>query len=139
MRNDGALITTCSKEKRLDAIPLPAAQRYISDRIGQIIAEGERRGKQVYILSGKHGLLKPDEEIDWYDKPLIPEDEPSITELVARRLVDEKVDRIVFYAKPIDTPGWRHYYNVITTACNRLGIKLLVKLWGLKPVTAVKA
>ena len=61
------LITTCSKEKRLDAGLLPAAQRYVSVRIAAVVARGQRLGLTVFILSGKYGLLRPDEEIEWYD------------------------------------------------------------------------
>ena len=42
------LITACSKEKKLDARLLPAAERYISARIAQVIALGEKLGRQVY-------------------------------------------------------------------------------------------
>jgi hypothetical protein len=122
------LITTCSEEKRLDAGLLPAAQRYVSSRIGAVVARGQRLGRTVFILSGKYGLLAPWEEIEWYDKPLTAEDEPAITELVTRRLAAENADRVTFYAEPIETPGWRPYYNVITAACATLGITLEVEL-----------
>ena len=122
------LITTCSKEKKLDAGLLPAAQRYISARIAQVMAIGKKRGKQVYILSGKYGLLKPEEEIEWYDKPLTAEDETTITGLVIRRLKDENAGRVTFHAERMDSPGWGSYYTVITKACDSLGIKLTVEL-----------
>jgi hypothetical protein len=123
-----ALITTCSKEKRLDTGLLPAAQRYVSSRIAAVVARGQQLGEPVFILSGKYGLLAPGEEIEWYDRPLTAEDEPAITELVTRRLAAENADRLIFYAEPIDTPGWRPYYNVIAAACANLGITLEVDL-----------
>ena len=122
------LITTCSKEKRLDAGLLPAAQRYASGRIAAVVARGQQLGTTVFILSGKYGLLGPGEEIEWYDRPLTAEDEPAITELVTRRLAAANADRVIFYAEPIDTPGWRPYYHVIAAACADLGITLEVEL-----------
>ena len=121
------LITTCSKEKRLDAGLLPAAQRYVSSRIAAVVARGQQLGKPVFILSGKYGLVGPGEEIEWYDKPLTAEDDPAITELVTRRLAAEHADRVIFSAEPIDTPGWRPYYNLIAAACAKLGIALKVE------------
>ena len=122
------LVTICSKEKRLDSGPLPAAQRYLSGRISAVVARGQELGKKVFILSGKFGLLGPNEEIDWYDRALTAEDEPAITELVTRRLAAENANRVIFCAKPIDAPGWRPYYNVIAAACANLGITLEVEL-----------
>ena len=122
------LITTCSKEKRPDAGLLPAAQRYVSARIAAVVARGQQLGQMVFILSGKYGLLGPGEEIGWYDRPLTAEDEPAITEVVTTRLAAVNADRVIFYAEPIDTPGWRPYYNVVAAACANLGITLEVEL-----------
>jgi hypothetical protein len=121
------LISTCSKEKRLDAGLLPAAQRYVSSRIAAVVARGQRLGMTVFILSGKYGLVGPGEEIESYDRPLTAEDEPAITELVTGRLAAENTDRVIFCAKPIDTPGWRPYHNVIAAACANLGVTLEVE------------
>jgi len=55
-------------------------------------------------------------------------DEAAITELVTRRLAAENADRVIFYAEPIDIPGWRPYYTVIAAACADLGITLEVEL-----------
>ena len=93
-----------------------------------MVARGQQLGKTVFILSGKYGLLGPGEEIEWYDRPLIAEDEPAITEAVTRRLAVENADRVIFYAEPIDTPGWHPYYNVIAAACANLGMTLEVEL-----------
>ncbi|HEV2375299.1 MAG TPA: hypothetical protein VGS19_24465 [Streptosporangiaceae bacterium] len=122
------LITTCSQEKRLDADLLPAAQRYLSGRISTVVTRGRALGKKVFILSGKYGLVTPDEEIEWYDRPLTAEDEPAIIELVTRRLAAENIDQVTFYAEPVDTPGWRPYYNVMADSCANLGITLKVEL-----------
>jgi len=121
-------ITTCSKDKRLDVGLVPAAQRYVSSRIAAVVARGQQLGKTVFILSGKYGLLAPGEEIEWYDRPLSAEDEPAITELVTRRLAAENAGRVIFYAEPAGTPGWRPCYNVIAAACADLGITLEVEL-----------
>jgi hypothetical protein len=88
---------------------------------------GQQTGKTVFILSGKYGLLGPGDVIEWDDRPLTAEDEPGITELVTARLAAEKADRVIFYAEPIDIPGWRPYYNVIVAACASLGVTLEVE------------
>src|SRR5215467_10189409 len=83
------LITTCSKEKRLDAGLLPAAQRYVSGRIAAVVASGQQLGTTVFILSGKYGLVGPGEEIEWYDRPLSAADEPAITSFFNDRATTE--------------------------------------------------
>jgi hypothetical protein len=47
--------------------------------------------------------------------------------LVTRRLTAEKRRPGDFLRGPIDTPGWRPYYNVIAAACANLGITMEVE------------
>jgi hypothetical protein len=122
------LITTCSKEKRLDAGLLPAAKRYVSSRIAAVVARGQQLGQTVFILSGKYGLLGPGEEIEWYDRPLTPEDEPAITEVVTRQLAAVNADRVISTRNRSTPPGWRPYYNVVAAACANLDVTLEVEL-----------
>jgi tRNA U34 2-thiouridine synthase MnmA/TrmU len=82
----------------------------------------------VFILSGKYGLLRPDQEIDWYDKLLEPDNERQVQELVTEQLSDEQISEVIFYAKRIDEPGWRSYHNALARACESLNIGMTTRL-----------
>ena len=68
------LCTICSKKKRLEAELMPARLRYLSSRISLLIEQSQISGIPLLILSGRYGLLSPDEQIPWYDHLLL-EDE----------------------------------------------------------------
>ena len=55
--------TICSAENRADEELQPAVDRYLSERIRWVHAESRRLERPFVILSGKYGLLGPDERI----------------------------------------------------------------------------
>lgn len=116
--------TPCSKRKRRAAGTLPARERYLSRRIRHVLEQGRRHTRPVVILSGRYGLLEPNETIPWYDQPLTAESIDAITEVVARQLAAKGVTSLVLYALPRSTPGWAPYYSALERACVARNIAL---------------
>lgn len=121
------LCTICSESKRDDPEPLPARERYLSDRIARILEEGRRLGAPVLILSGKHGLLTEDEEIPWYDVQLTSAMAPYLAVDVQGKLRDLGARRVTFYAEDRDMPGWTPYYEVLESACRACDVRLEIR------------
>lgn len=128
---DGSCFCTiCCKRKRRGAAPLPALQRYLSRRIRFVHALSRRHGLPLRILSGRFGLLSPDQQIPYYDQPLSASQVDALVPRVATQLATARVKRLVFFARPRATPGWRPYYDLLERACRRQRIRLEVQLIG---------
>ncbi len=123
------LITTCSKEKDPSPGVLPAIERYQSERIMFAYQESLRLGLPMLILSGKFGLIQPTDEIPWYDHALQMAEVQVMVPPVVDVLEKNAVDQILFYARPLDSPGWPPYYAVIKEACKQLEIDLMLCHW----------
>ena len=59
------LVTYCSKEKRKDKTPLPAVERYLSERIQRVWAWARSEDRPMLILSGLLGLIRPEIGGQW--------------------------------------------------------------------------
>jgi len=118
------LCTTCCKRKRRDVLPLPALERYLSRRIRCVWNESRRLHKPMLILSGKYGLVKPDEKIPWYDQALLPDVVEALATKAAQQLRGRGATSLGFYALPRNLRGWQPYYDVIENTCAQLGIEL---------------
>ncbi len=64
--------TYCSAEKFYSETPIPAIELYNSERIKEIYDRAEEAREGFVILSGKYGLVKAYEKIDYYDHLLLP-------------------------------------------------------------------
>lgn len=121
------LVTTCCADKSNDPDLVPAIERYRSDRIAAVHIESRRSGRPMLILSGRYGLLAPDDPIHWYDYAL-PE---SAVEALAERLVAQLEARdasaVEFHAEPPESPGWGAYHDALRRACARAGVTLTVR------------
>lgn len=122
------LCTICCKRKRRDAQPLPALERYVSRRIRFVWQESLRLQKPLLILSGKYGLLEPDEKIPWYDQALRFTEVELLAVKIMKQLSAHCVSRLIFYALPRRTRGWRPYYTALEKACAALGVALRCKI-----------
>ncbi len=118
------LITTCCKEKDETPGELPAIRRYRSERIARAFEESRRLGLPMLILSGKFGLLQPQDPIPWYDHPLQMTEVPGLIPRLAESLAKGEVTGIYFIARPPETPGWAPYHTVLKRACQRLEIPI---------------
>ncbi len=119
-----AVCTICCAAKRQDEGLLPARQRYLSPRIAQVGAESRDTGRPFLILSGELGLIGADEKIPWYENLLTRE---SVSELVSRvigQLGECEIERLRFFSRARDTPGWAPYVEVIERACAEAGVAL---------------
>jgi hypothetical protein len=77
------LILSCSRRKRPAKRPLPAVERYDGPAfqvLRKFIAEcpGKARSLDVFILSGKYGLIAADRPIACYDTRLTPQQAESL-------------------------------------------------------------
>lgn len=116
--------TICSKDKRTDRGLLPAKERYISERIEEVEKRANESGLLFVILSGKYGLLRPDDKIPYYDHLLKSEEVESLSEIVKQQITDLDATEIVFYMKPKE--NWGPYFTVLEYATRTLGIKLSI-------------
>lgn len=60
--------------------------RYLSDRIQQVSEQAKEKEEQFAILSGKYGLLEPEEQIPYYDKLLKKQHLPEMIPEVEKQL-----------------------------------------------------
>lgn len=131
------LCTTCCLEKQPTPTPLPASELYLDERIGAVLAEGQRLSKAVLILSGKFGLVRPEDRIPWYDHALRSEEVDELVPQLVDSLRISEVRKIRFYALPVETPGWRPYHEALERACWQLGIAVEHSLPpGVQPIEA---
>ncbi len=68
------ICTICSRDKDRQEGCLPAIKRYNSPRIDKVFSLAQEGGHAFAILSGKYGLLSPEDPIPYYDKLLKEED-----------------------------------------------------------------
>ena len=120
------LCTTCSQRKRRTPGLLPAGRRYLSPRLRAVLRDGARRRTPVVILSGKFGLLAPEEPIPWYDAPLTAAGARALVPTVAAQLRRLRAGRLELHAEPRRTPGWAPYYDLLESACRTAGVELSV-------------
>ena len=117
------LVTSCCKEKRSEKKPIPASLRYLSDRIGFVLAEATRQKTPALIFSGRYGLLQPQTPIPYYDKALLGEEVEAVAQLANQQIEEWGITEMIFYAWPRETPGWEPYHACLERACRAAGIK----------------
>ena len=100
MHKKHCFVTYCSGKKRPDRKALPAINRYQSARIHHVHALARDEKVDFFILSGRFGLLSPDEKIPCYDHLMQPGDVDPISKMIVNRL--RKYDQIVFLFKEGD-------------------------------------
>lgn len=124
-----ALVAYCAAEKRPDPGLLPAIERYASDRI----RAGERRaadeGAVFLILSGRFGLLAPDDPIPWYDHRLAADEADAMAAVVAEGLRARGVESAVFLADEA-RPDLAPYVRAMREGCRRAGVPLRIEAPG---------
>lgn len=111
------LVTTCSRDKRPDHGPLPALERYLSNRINFVAAESARLGLPLLIFSAKYGLLRPREPIHYYNLKLDWDQVSAMARKLASQLRAYGVTALHFYGWPQGTDGWGSYHKALRQAC----------------------
>ena len=118
-------LTICSGEKRKDRKLLEAIERYNYPRINKFYELSKKDKVEFRILSGKFGLLKPEDKIPFYDKKLGEKDIEKLSELVGRQIKKEKITEIIFFVR--NEKDWKPYIKVVENVCRNL--ELVLKKW----------
>ena len=123
------LVTYCCKEKREDKTPLPAVERYVSERIKSVWERSQSENRPMLILSGLLGLIRPDTPIMWYDKLLTPDDVGGMVDLVSHQLLWFRVEAVEYITNNIwIEPALKPYHDLLAAACKRQNIEMLVTI-----------
>lgn len=123
---NSVICTICCAEKKDSKEKLPAIDLYLSSRIRFAYKESQEKGVGFRIFSGKYGLLKPDQPIDWYDFQLTNETVSDIVPVMVSQIKEQAIEKVIFYARPKSTPGWEAYYKALEQASKTTGIKFEV-------------
>lgn len=119
------LCSYCSAAKRTDPGPLPAIERYRSDRLHELHRRGLADGTPLRILSGEFGLIGPESPLPWYDHLLRPEEAAALSRRVAATLRASGVTAVAYHtADPTAAPAVRPYHDVIEAACRDADVSL---------------
>ncbi len=117
--------TYCSADKESDDLPLPAIQRYRSDRIKRIYSAALTCGIDFFILSGEFGLLKPNELIPYYDHLLVADEIKAHSFKVARQIKQYGITQIIFFTLPVAADEkLASYHASLRIACQIASINL---------------
>ena len=106
---------------------IPSIERYNSSRINLIYEKSKKDKVPFVILSGKFGLLSPEEEIEWYDQKLNLSQSEELSEIVKNQIEKQKIKHFVFFLKSEDLEA-KKYEKFLKIICDSLGIKTSVKL-----------
>lgn len=126
------LCSYCSAAKRLDEGPLPAIERYRSDRLRALWHRGIVDGTPLHILSGQFGLLAAEAPIPWYDHLLAAREIDAMAARVAQALRALGVTAVRYHtASPHEAPDIAPYLAVMRAACAAAEAQLtIVELEG---------
>lgn len=120
------VVTYCAGPKRKDSGPLPAVERYLSERISDL---ARTAGQSFRILSGEFGLLETEEPIPWYDHLLAAGEVRELAVTVADQLLEVEASAVDYHtADPETFSPLRPYLQVMTDACRFAGVDLEVIL-----------
>ena len=98
-----AYCTYCSAQKNASIKTLTAIQRYESSRIFFVHQLAQERNIEFFILSGKFGLLHPNDELPNYDHLLKSSEIDSHAKKVANQIQERSLTEIVFFCKTCST------------------------------------
>lgn len=121
------LCSYCSAAKRRDPAPLPAIERYLSDRLRALREAGRASDRPLHILSGEFGLLPAEAPIPWYDHLLAEREVAAMAARVADSLRELGVTGVEYHtASPEVAPDIAPYLAVMRAACEAAGAELAV-------------
>ena len=117
--------TYCSAEKSSAPGEIPAIERYTSRRIQWVNERAQRHGEALFIVSGKHGLIKAEEEIAYYDYLLTSDALNEHVQLLSQQLSTLGIQRVMFFARPVSIdPNILPYLKSIKEACRLSQVSL---------------
>ena len=117
--------TYCSAEKSNAPGRIPAIERYKSHRIQWVNERAHRQGETFFILSGKHGLIKAEEEIAYYDYLLTSDALKDHIQLLSQQLSSLGIRQVTFFARPTSVdPNVLPYVKCIKEACQMTSCRI---------------
>lgn len=126
-----AFCTYCSKDKRDDLSDIPAIHRYRSPRIDGVYDAALRLGVGFYILSGKFGLIPPEQPIPLYNHLLLPSEVPQLVDRVTEQVQRYGITHLVYFTQSFEQdPHVIPYHDVIVSAFSRLTLPVFVVQMG---------
>ena len=105
---------------------MPARLRYIAPHIKLTEKIASDAGLPFFILSGKYGLIRGDQEIPNYDYYLEESAVEDLIKLVTKQIRDNNTTEIDFYTKQKQT--WAPYQNAIQKSSDFAGVLLNIHL-----------
>lgn len=121
--------TYCSKDKKKIEGKIKSLDLYISDRIKFVKKTADDDNAGFLIMSGKYGLLKPETEIEYYDKLLKPEDLEIYIVKLKKQLLELNAETIIFYHKnPEEDKNITTYINAIKSVADDCSVKIEFKI-----------
>ncbi len=121
--------TYCSAAKKHPTDLTNAIDLYQSNRIKWVYELAKTAQVRFLILSGKYGLLKPDDPIQYYDHLLQADEVSKHSELVADQIKQFEISEIVFYANsPEKDPNLLPYINCISIAAEKANATIDIRM-----------
>lgn len=124
-----AICTYCSADKNYSEAAMPAIRLYKSNRIIEVFEAAKKTNSIFLILSGKYGLVSPNEAIYYYDHLLKVEEIENHSDLIATQFKSRNITGIEFYMNSIERdPNLHAYVDCISKACDKASIMLQLKI-----------
>ena len=117
-------VTICSRAKDERPGLLPARRRYIGTHIGKVEEVAGDMGLPFFIISGIHGMISPEERIQYYDHELQLSEVEELSRRITEELKDLEVREVCLYTK--QKPIWKRYQEALWRATRVLEIELHV-------------
>ena len=119
-------VTYCSGNKSDAKGLLPSIKRYNSERIRRIFHAARKLGIEYRTLSGRYGLISPEDEIPYYDYLLEQSRTTFLSKIVARQLIELGTSKLIYFSKDTDEePELARYKLTIKKACLFAGVELI--------------
>ena len=121
--------TYCSADKHYSEMPVPAIQLYNSDRIAKVFEAAKQSNTAFLILSGKYGMLDPNDEINYYDHLLTSSEIEIHSDLIASQIISKNITTIKFYMNSVERDkNLQAYKDCISKACAKSAIQLKINV-----------
>lgn len=122
-----AYCTYCSANKHYSETRVPAIKLYNSNRIAKVFEEAKQSNTVFLILSGKYGMIDPNEEISYYDHLLAASEIENHSDLIATQIISKNITTIEFYMNSVERDKNLYVYkDCLAKACAKSGIQLKI-------------
>ena len=123
--------TYCSADKREDAGPLPAIERYQSERIVGVHRMAETAGARFAILSGEFGLIPATAPTPHYDRLLAVDEVSAMAQRVADTLTAWSITEVRWFSVAFEMdPHVARYRDAMAQAAQQTGASFELDVWA---------